>query len=105
MRHPHTPARTRAVLRRGPAAFLLAALLAVAAMLGAEHVADDHFPVQSLIPVGTDPHAFEPTPSDLEKVAGADLVIVNGAGLEDGATPMYISMLNYDVRQIVEALK
>ena len=48
----------------------------------AQNVAGDRFQVQSLIPVGTDPHAFEPTPSDLKKVAGADLVIVNGAGLE-----------------------
>jgi len=109
VRHPHTPAQARAALRRGPAACLLAALLAVAAMLGAgcgaagggapsgaldvvastsfladiaQHVAGDRFQVQSLIPRGTDPHAFEPTPSDLKKVAGADLVIVNGAGLE-----------------------
>ena len=38
--------------------------------------------MQSLIPVGTDPHAFEPTPSDLKMVAGADLLVVNGGGLE-----------------------
>ena len=37
---------------------------------------------RSLVPRGTDPHAFEPTPSDLGEVAGADLVIVNGGGLE-----------------------
>jgi ABC-type Zn uptake system ZnuABC Zn-binding protein ZnuA len=48
----------------------------------AQNVAGDRFEVQSLVPVGTDPHAFEATPSDLTEVAGADLVIVNGAGLE-----------------------
>ena len=48
----------------------------------AQNVAGDRFEVASLVPVGTDPHAFEPTPSDLKDVAGADLVIVNGAGLE-----------------------
>jgi len=48
----------------------------------AQNVAGDRFPVQSLIPRGTDPHSFEPTPSDLRTAAGADLVIVNGAGLE-----------------------
>ena len=48
----------------------------------AQNVAGDRFPVQSLIPRGTDPHAFEPTPADLKTAAGADLVIVNGAGLE-----------------------
>jgi ABC-type Zn uptake system ZnuABC Zn-binding protein ZnuA len=34
------------------------------------------------MPRGSDPHTFEPTPSDLKRIAGADLVIVNGAGLE-----------------------
>jgi ABC-type Zn uptake system ZnuABC Zn-binding protein ZnuA len=48
----------------------------------AQNVAGDRFEVASLVPPGTDPHAFEPAPSDLKDVAGADLVIVNGAGLE-----------------------
>jgi ABC-type Zn uptake system ZnuABC Zn-binding protein ZnuA len=99
-----------AASRPGAAPLLLAALLALTALLGAgcggggadgassgaldvvasttfladiaQNVAGDRFEVQSLVPVGADPHAFEPTPSDLKKVAGADLVIVNGAGLE-----------------------
>jgi ABC-type Zn uptake system ZnuABC Zn-binding protein ZnuA len=48
----------------------------------AQNVAGDRFVVRSLVPRGTDPHAFEPTPADLKMVAGADLVVVNGAGLE-----------------------
>jgi ABC-type Zn uptake system ZnuABC Zn-binding protein ZnuA len=48
----------------------------------AQNVAGDRLRVASLVPIGTDPHAFEPAPSDLKDVAGADLVIVNGAGLE-----------------------
>jgi ABC-type Zn uptake system ZnuABC Zn-binding protein ZnuA len=48
----------------------------------AQNVAGDRFEVASLVPPGTDPHAFEPTPSDLREVATADLVIVNGGGLE-----------------------
>ena len=94
--------------RRGPLALLAAALLALAVGLSAgcgtasspssgaldvvastsfladigQNVAGDRFQVQSLVPLGTDPHAFEPAPSDLKAVAGADLVIVNGGGLE-----------------------
>ena len=94
--------------RRGLTALLAAALLAAAGLLAAgcgtatgassgaldvvastsfladiaQNVAGDRFQVQSLIPRGTDPHAFEPTPSDLKTVAGADLVIINGGGLE-----------------------
>ena len=48
----------------------------------AQNVAGDRFAVRTLIPPGTDPHAFEPTPRDLGDVAGADLVVVNGGGLE-----------------------
>jgi ABC-type Zn uptake system ZnuABC Zn-binding protein ZnuA len=48
----------------------------------AQRVAGDLFRVEALISPGTDPHAFEPTPSDLKRIVGADLVIVNGAGLE-----------------------
>jgi ABC-type Zn uptake system ZnuABC Zn-binding protein ZnuA len=96
------------VTRRGLPALLAVALLTLAAALSAgcgaqssassgalavvastsfladiaQNVAGDRFEVASLVPRGTDPHAFEPAPSDLKAVAGADLVIVNGAGLE-----------------------
>ena len=48
----------------------------------AQNVAGDRFTVDTLVPTGADPHAFEPAPKDLAKVAGADLVVVNGGGLE-----------------------
>jgi ABC-type Zn uptake system ZnuABC Zn-binding protein ZnuA len=48
----------------------------------AQNVAGDRFSVGTLIPLGADPHAFEPAPRDLAAVAGADLVLVNGGGLE-----------------------
>ena len=48
----------------------------------AQNVAGDRFAVRSLVPLDADPHSFEPTPADLREVATADLVIVNGGGLE-----------------------
>jgi ABC-type Zn uptake system ZnuABC Zn-binding protein ZnuA len=36
----------------------------------------------TLLPVGVDPHSFEPTPQDIALIADADLVFINGAGLE-----------------------
>jgi ABC-type Zn uptake system ZnuABC Zn-binding protein ZnuA len=48
----------------------------------AQNVAGKRFTVRTLIPPGADPHAFEPTPKDLGEVAAADLVIINGGGLE-----------------------
>lgn len=41
-----------------------------------------HIDMSVLLPVGADPHSFEPTPQDVASVADADLVFANGAGLE-----------------------
>jgi ABC-type Zn uptake system ZnuABC Zn-binding protein ZnuA len=35
------------------------------------------------MPLGIDPHAFEPTPKDLVKIAESQVLIINGAGLEE----------------------
>lgn len=45
-------------------------------------VGGDHIDLSLLIPKGTDPHAFEPSPKDVVLMAQADLVLINGAGLE-----------------------
>ncbi len=48
----------------------------------AQNVAGSRLKVSALIPAGLDPHAFEPTPADVVKVADSQVLIVNGAGLE-----------------------
>ena len=48
----------------------------------AQNVAGKQFPVGELIPIGVDPHEWQPAPSDLVTVVGSDLLIVNGGGLE-----------------------
>jgi manganese/iron transport system substrate-binding protein len=45
-------------------------------------VGGDRVDVSSLIPAGADPHTYEPTPSRVANLTKADLVIVNGLGLE-----------------------
>ena len=47
-------------------------------------VAGDDAEVITLIPRGSDPHSFRPTPSDLRALADADLVFINGANYEEG---------------------
>ena len=42
----------------------------------------DRAQVVGIIPEGTNSHTFEPRPSDGELLAKADLVLVNGLGLE-----------------------
>lgn len=49
----------------------------------AQNVAGERFNVEVLIPPGSDPHTFQPTPQDVTKIANSQLLIANGAGLED----------------------
>ncbi len=44
----------------------------------------DTVDVQTLIPAGGDPHAYEPSMQDRDRLGDAALVVVNGAGLEAG---------------------
>jgi ABC-type Zn uptake system ZnuABC Zn-binding protein ZnuA len=48
-----------------------------------QNIAGDRLYVGSIIPRDMDPHSFIPTPQDVAKIAESDLVIVNGAGLEE----------------------
>lgn len=45
-------------------------------------IAGDDVRVESITRVGAEIHGYEPTPGDLKRVAGADLVLDNGLGLE-----------------------
>jgi ABC-type Zn uptake system ZnuABC Zn-binding protein ZnuA len=49
----------------------------------AQNVAGERFNVEVLIPPGSDPHTFQPTPQDVTRIANSQLLIANGAGLED----------------------
>lgn len=46
------------------------------------NVVGDVTTVDVLLPVGSNPHSFSPSPKDMAKLADADLVFANGAGLE-----------------------
>lgn len=46
------------------------------------NVAGDRVSVESLLPIGADPHGYQPTPRDVAKVADSELLIVNGAEYE-----------------------
>ena len=48
----------------------------------ARNIAGDKASVDFLVPTDGDVHAFEPKPDDVKKIADADLIFVNGVGLE-----------------------
>jgi ABC-type Zn uptake system ZnuABC Zn-binding protein ZnuA len=78
-------------------------VLAVESFLAdiAQNVAGDRLKVDTLMPLGADPHSFEPTPQDVARVADSDVLIVNGAGFEE-----YLSQLLQNAggnRLVIEA--
>ena len=62
-------------------------------------VGGDNVNVEILLPLGTDPHSFTPTPQDITRLANSQLVFINGAGLEEFLTAM-IKSAGVEVRLV-----
>lgn len=52
------------------------------------NIAGDRISVDSLLPVGADPHAYQAAPSDVAKIAESDLLILNGLEYEYFIEPL-----------------
>jgi ABC-type Zn uptake system ZnuABC Zn-binding protein ZnuA len=48
----------------------------------ARNVAGDRLEVDLLVPLGVDPHEYQPTPQDLVRISDSQVLIVNGLGYE-----------------------
>ncbi|HUS81642.1 MAG TPA: metal ABC transporter substrate-binding protein, partial [Dehalococcoidia bacterium] len=62
-----------------------------------QHVGGDRVQVTALVPADADPHTYEPVPSQVAKVADADLVVVNGLGLEQTLHDLIYNNVGGDV--------
>ena len=82
-----------------PALYVVATVAPVAdlvAQIGGERV-----DVEPLVPAGADAHTYEPRPSDVMTLAGADLYVGIGLALNDGALRMAEEHLPTDARLVL----
>jgi zinc/manganese transport system substrate-binding protein len=49
-----------------------------------ENLVGDEFQIVTIMPVGSDPHEFQPSAQQVAQIGAADGLIVNGAGFEEG---------------------
>jgi ABC-type Zn uptake system ZnuABC Zn-binding protein ZnuA len=52
------------------------------------NIAGDRLTVRSLVPIGSDPHAYQPVPQDAAKVSQSKVLIANGADYEGFLQPL-----------------
>lgn len=67
-------------------------------------ISGDKANVINMVPSGTEPHDWEPSPRDVAGLAGADLFVYNGAGMENWAEKV-ISSINNPSLIVVETSK
>ncbi len=67
------------------------------------NIAGDRLTVDSLLPLETDPHSYQPTPQDMAKIERSQLIIINGVGYESFLAALLEN--NRDHKIIIEASK
>lgn len=71
-----------------------------------EAIGGDHVEVHNLVPLGTDPHEYDPKPEDIQFLTKSDALFYNGLNLEGengGWLDKLISSINYDENKVFRA--
>lgn len=58
-----------------------------------KEIAGDRVDLHSIVPVGKDPHEYEPLPEDVKRTSQSDLIFYNGINLEDGAQAWFSKLV------------
>lgn len=61
--------------------------------------------VDYIVPIGQEPHEYEPVPSDFQKVADSDAFYVNGLGLEEWLERVVNNAAETDVVELTEGVE
>lgn len=57
------------------------------------NVVGDNADIYSIVPIGTDPHEYEPLPKDIEAVSDSDIIFYNGLNLETGGNGWFVKLM------------
>lgn len=60
----------------------------------AETIGQDRIELHSIVPVGKDPHEYEPLPEDVQKTSKADVIFYNGINLETGGNAWFTKLVD-----------
>ncbi len=71
----------------------------------AEQVVGDRGTVEYLVPIGEEPHEYEPVPSDFQKVSDADVFYVNGLDLEEWLSGLVQNVGDVPIVELTEGIE
>lgn len=58
-----------------------------------KQIGGDHVETFNLVPIGTDPHEYEPLPEDIKETEEADVLFSNGVNLEGGESGWFAKLI------------